>query len=297
MAGCVGLLACLTAGVLAASSLAMLAPSARALLGWHGKSILSLSVRSRIPGRCAAADTGAVDVVAVATALEAVQSRVRAAASGRPVQLVAVSKLKSAEAVNAAYRAGQIVFGENYVQELLEKAPLVPHEVKWHFIGKLQSNKVRKLVSCVPNLAAIETVDSAALADRLAAASSDLGRGLSGSPALDVYVQVDTSGEVTKGGVHPDGAPALAEHIAKKCAPSLRLAGLMTIGAPGDPEAFSILAAARDAVATQLGVHVDELGLSMGMSGDFEEAIQRGATSVRVGSSIFGTRPPKPSAL
>jgi len=234
-----------------------------------------------------------VDPGAVAAALHDVQARVSAAAAGRPVQLVAVSKTKPAAAVAAALDAGQVVFGENYVQELLDKAPLVPINARWHFIGRLQSNKARKIVASVPNLAAIETVDSVSLADKLAAAAAASGRGAGDSPAIDAYVQVDTSGEDTKGGVAPSEAPALAAHIAAKCAPGLRFAGLMTIGAVGDLGAFDTLVATRETVARELGIPAEEVGLSMGMSGDFEEAIRRGATSVRVGSQIFGARAPK----
>lgn len=232
---------------------------------------------------------------AVPEALEAVRQRIRSAASGRTVQLVAVSKMKSAESVQAARDAGQAVFGESYVQELLAKALQVPQDVRWHFIGRLQSNKVKTLVESLPNLAAIETVTSTALADRIARVAAAVGRGSASThtPALDVYVQVDTSGEATKNGVKPEETPALAEHIVTACGPSLRLAGLMTIGAPDDASCFDALVAARDAVTQRLALPAERIGLSMGMSGDFEEAIRRGSTSVRVGSSIFGARPTK----
>ncbi|CAE6954973.1 Plpbp [Symbiodinium sp. CCMP2592] len=169
------------------------------------------------------------------------------------------------------------------------KPPLCPPT--WHFIGRLQSNKVKKLLS-IPNLVAIETVDSSSLADRIASAAQAAGRGMRGIDPLDLFIQVDTSNEETKGGVQPSDAPNLASHIAA-CGRSVRLAGLMTIGAPGDMGAFDRLHAARSAVAAALGVPDKELGLSMGMSGDFQEAIRKGATSVRVGSLIFGSRPPK----
>jgi len=258
------------------------------------RSVARPLVRAGLSGpRAAAVSTAIVDAEAVARALEGVQARIRAASAERPVQLVAVSKFKPAAAVAAALEAGQLVFGENYVQELLDKAPMVSEDARWHFIGKLQSNKARKLVAGVPNLVAVETVDSASLADKLAAAAAAIGRGSGASPPLDAYVQVDTSGEDSKGGVPPSEAPALAAHVAERCGPGLRFAGLMTIGAPGDLSAFETLAAAREAVAKELGMPAEEVGLSMGMSGDYEEAIQRGATSVRVGSQIFGARPPK----
>jgi pyridoxal phosphate enzyme (YggS family) len=219
-----------------------------------------------------------------------VLARVEAAAAraGRPrPRLVAVSKTKPAAAVAEAYAAGQRDFGENYVQELLDKAPALPADVRWHFIGHLQSNKARALVEGVPGLAMVETVDSEKLASRLDAAAAGAGR-----PPLAVLVQINTSGEASKHGVAPADAPALAAHVAARCA-HLRLAGLMTIGQPdytSRPENFERLAACRRAVAAATGLPEAGLELSMGMSGDFEAAIAMGATNVRVGSTIFGAR-------
>lgn len=210
-------------------------------------------------------------------------------ASSRPApRLVAVSKMKPAEAVRDAYEAGHRDFGENYIQELLAKAEpgVLPADVRWRFIGLLQSNKVKKLVEGVPNLVAVETVGSEKLARKLDGACEGAKR----ETPLDVFIQVDTSGEETKGGVTPGAeAVALGRHIAEGC-PRLRLAGLMTIGAPGDAGCFDTLAACRDEIAGALGLEAAALELSMGMSGDFEAAIERGSTSVRVGTSIFGAR-------
>lgn len=165
--------------------------------------------------------------------------------------------------------------------------PLLPADIRWRFIGHLQSNKAKALVAGVPGLIAVETVDSAKLATLLSAALA------ASSPprSLDVLVQVNTSGEESKHGVAPGEAAALAAHVA--ALPGLRLAGLMTIGQPdysSRPENFSALAACRDEVAAALGVAPSSLELSMGMSGDFEAAIAMGADSVRVGSAIFGER-------
>ncbi|KAG2444301.1 hypothetical protein HXX76_001058 [Chlamydomonas incerta] len=212
-----------------------------------------------------------------------------------PVRLVAVSKTKPVEALQEAYDAGQRVFGENYVQEMLDKAPALPGDVQWHFIGHLQSNKVKAVIEGVPSLAMVETVDSAKLADKL----NKVLEGVSGRTGpLAVMVQVNTSGEESKYGVEPADCVALAKHIAQNC-PKLRLAGLMTIGMPdysSRPENFTCLAACRDAVAAELGLAPDSLELSMGMSGDFEQAIEMGSTNVRVGSTIFGAREYKPKS-
>jgi pyridoxal phosphate enzyme (YggS family) len=183
----------------------------------------------------------------------------------------------------AAYESGARHYRANYMNELCEKAPLLPPDIQWPFIGTLQSNKAKKLVLAVPNLAVVETVDTLKLAKKLNDAAGEIGR------TLHVYLQINTSGEDTKTGTGPDGAVALATAVRSGC-PHLTVAGLMTIGAPGDAGCFDTLARCRAEVAAAFGVAPESLALSMGMSGDFEAAIARGSTSVRVGSSIFGAR-------
>lgn len=207
---------------------------------------------------------------------------------GHEVRLVAVSKTKPASDVREAYEAGQRDFGENYVQEVLEKAPVLPQDIRWHFIGHLQSNKVKALIEGVPSLFMVQTVDSEKLANKL---DSAVGAAQRGTP-LSVLVQVNTSGEESKYGVVPEECVALAQHIARNCS-NLHLAGLMTIGMPdysSRPENFACLADCRKQVADSLGLKESDLELSMGMSGDFEAAIEMGSTNVRVGSTIFGAR-------
>eukprot|EP00775_Hariotina_reticulata_P006934 gene6934-7152_t len=180
------------------------------------------------------------------------------------------------------------MFGENYVQELLDKAPLLPADIQWHFIGHLQSNKVKALLEGVANLSMVETVDSSKLADRL----NRIAEGLSRPSKLSVMIQVNTSGEETKYGCDPSEVVGLAQHVTQHC-PALNLAGLMTIGQPdytSRPENFTCLAECRLRVAEALGVPESSLELSMGMSGDFEQAIEMGSTNIRVGSTIFGAR-------
>ncbi|PSC69017.1 proline synthase co-transcribed bacterial-like protein -like [Micractinium conductrix] len=229
----------------------------------------------------------------VAIALADVRARLAAAAAraGRPAdrqpRLVAVSKTKPAEAVKEAYEAGQRDFGENYVQELVDKAPQLPADCAWHFIGHLQSNKVKTLLEAVPNLAMLETVDSEKLASKLDSTVAALGR-----PPLPVFVQVNTSGEESKYGVEPADCVPLAAHIHRSCQ-HLRVAGLMTIGMPdysSRPENFTCLSGCRTAVCEALGLKEEDVELSMGMSGDFESAVEMGSTNVRVGSTIFGAR-------
>jgi PLP dependent protein len=200
------------------------------------------------------------------------------------VRLVAVSKTKPVEDIQTLYTHGHRHFGENYFQELLEKAQVLPSDIQWHFIGHLQSAKAHKLLKEVPNLFVVETVDSEKLAHKLQSGCEAADR-----ESLNVFIQVDTSGEATKSGVSEEELLSLARYILEHC-PRLRLRGLMTIGAPGDSTCFDKLSAARQLLTSSLGLDEKSLELSMGMSGDFEEAIVRGATSVRIGSTIFGER-------
>ena len=186
-------------------------------------------------------------------------------------------------------------------QELLDKAPAMPSDVRWRFIGHLQSNKAAALVKGVPGLQCVETVDSIKLATKLdaavAAAVSAEGEQTPSSSSsrtvpLPVFVQVNTSGEESKHGGEPSAAAPLAAEISGKC-PNLKVAGLMTIGQPdysSRPENFVCLARVREEVAKALNCEPADLELSMGMSGDYEAAIQMGSTNVRVGSTIFGAR-------
>ncbi len=212
------------------------------------------------------------------------------------VRLIAVSKTKPNELLMHAYDAGQRYFGENYAQELIGKAEELPSDIKWHFIGPLQSNKAAPLVKKVglKKLACIETVSSMKLANKLnnavTAIKEEGGDGVDENDNLGIYIQANTSGEDSKSGLNnPKECAELATEIKSSC-PNLDILGLMTIGAPGDYSCFDALAECRKVVAEALSVDVDSLQLSMGMSGDYQEAIKRGATSVRVGSTIFGKR-------
>ncbi|ORC89107.1 putative alanine racemase [Trypanosoma theileri] len=218
------------------------------------------------------------------------------AAGERSVKLIAVSKTKSPPCLQALYDCGHRLFGENYVQELVEKAGVLPKDICWHFIGHLQSNKVKELLEGAESLSVVQSVDSAKLASKLDGGCLTYR----GGRPLDVYIQVNTSGEESKSGTEP-GAPTveLAKYIQENCK-HLNLTGLMTIGMPdytSRPENFECLLQCRASVAEALGVPVDTLELSMGMSGDYENAIKMGSTVVRVGSSLFGKRfyPPKSS--
>ncbi|KAK9846120.1 hypothetical protein WJX84_002490 [Apatococcus fuscideae] len=219
--------------------------------------------------------------------LRRVDAAVQKSNSKKQARLVAIGKTKPVEMVQELYEAGHRDFGENYVQELLDKAPKLPKDTKWHFVGHLQSNKAKMLVEGVPSLAVIETVDSEKLANKLENALEGQSR-----PPLDVYVQVNTSGEDSKSGVEPSDVVSLAKHIKENC-PHLRFSGLMTIGMQdytSRPENFKCLSVCRAKVCEAIGMDPDDVEMSMGMSGDFEQAIEMGSTNVRVGSTIFGER-------
>mmetsp|Transcript_19947 Transcript_19947/g.55549 ORF Transcript_19947/g.55549 Transcript_19947/m.55549 type:complete len:310 (+) Transcript_19947:248-1177(+) len=233
--------------------------------------------------------------------LEHVRGKVEAAcgAAGRSVEsvrLVAVSKTKPFSYIQEAYyKCGQKVFGENYAQELEDKAKEMgadenyQQDISWHFIGGLQSNKAAKLVKNVVPFGklVVETVNSAKVANKLDNAM--VTNFADDEALLDVFVQVNTSGEDSKSGVSVDEAVELCGHIVDNCK-RLNLKGIMTIGAPGDVECLEKLGICREKVAEALSMQSADLELSMGMSGDYEIAIAKGSTNVRVGSTIFGQR-------
>jgi pyridoxal phosphate enzyme (YggS family) len=225
----------------------------------------------------------------IASNLQSIMDRIRTAtlAAGREpssVRLVAVSKTRPADDVLQACRAGQVVFGENYVQELAAKAAEVREAVEWHFIGHLQSNKVKQLAGLV-NM--IHSIDRLSLAEEVSRQWGRLGS------CCDILIQVNLSGEASKSGTTE--AEALQLVRAVSALPHVRIRGLMTMPPFfDDPEAArpffaELMQLSRRIKAERIpGVGMGEL--SMGMSGDFEAAIQEGATLVRVGTSIFGSR-------
>lgn len=225
---------------------------------------------------------------AVAQNLGEILDRIASAATraGRPaddVELVAVSKTFPAQFVRDAWDAGQTVFGESRVQEAVAKIPDLPGALHWHFIGHLQKNKIRRALPLFELFHGIDSLDLANDMDRIAAEEGVFPR---------VLLEVNVAGEASKFGFRPE---ALEREIDSLLAlPRVQVEGLMTI-APyaDDPESsrphFRALRELRDRLEKQTGVPLPRL--SMGMSGDFEVAIEEGATLVRVGSAIFGSRP------
>ncbi|KAG8213335.1 hypothetical protein J3R82DRAFT_11817 [Butyriboletus roseoflavus] len=245
--------------------------------------------------------------------LSEIQDRVRQASSpSSNTTLVAVSKYKPASDILACYECGQRDFGENYVNELEEKARQLPDDIRWHFIGTLQSNK-SKILATIPNIYAIQTVTSTKAASAL-----NKSLPLERTTSLNVLLQVNTSGEQAKSGIPAltsveSGSSSelsqLAQYIVSSC-PRLHLHGLMTIGSLTESllsdespnEDFEMLKRTRDFLEETLRQDLASGGkwgvdgrllLSMGMSSDFEAALKGGSDIVRVGTGIFGARPTK----
>lgn len=226
-------------------------------------------------------------MTAIPTNLQATRDAIRSAtlAVARPadsVALLAVSKTFPADAVREAYAAGQRAFGENYLQEALQKiGALRDLPLEWHFIGPIQSNKTRDIAE---NFAWVHGVDRLKIAQRLSEQRPDT------LPPLNFCLQVNVSGEASKSGIAPEEVEALALQVATL--PRLKLRGLMAIPAPADDPAQQRkpFAQMRELLET-LNAHGLQLDtLSMGMSHDFPAAIAEGATMVRIGAAIFGKR-------
>ncbi len=227
----------------------------------------------------------------VAERLASVRDRIARAAVAasrdpKDVKLVAVSKTKSADAIREAYDAGQRAFGENYVQELVDKADELADlvDVEWHFIGHLQTNKARQIVR-IAHL--VHTVDSTRLAEELGKRAAKEGLGGEDLPPLDVLVEVNVGGEAQKHGATPATMQEVVSAVEKF--PSLRLRGLMTVP-PNDLEGARRAFEALVSLRRTHGGRSRLPELSMGMSSDLELAIAAGATIVRVGTAIFGER-------
>jgi len=238
--------------------------------------------------------------MSIASKLEQINDQIKRAYNKRkeieddyqPPTLIAVSKLKPIESVLEAYNAGQRDFGENYIQELVEKSnnPIIIEnckDIKWHFIGHLQSNKSKKLIN-IPNLLSIQTIDSMKLADLI---NKDWNK----EEKLNYFIQVNTSGEENKSGINPSDIINFLKQIQEKCS-KLQFKGLMTIGALATSlqrdgnEDFDCLIECRRKISEEFKIDLKEIALSMGMSNDFEQAILKGSTHIRIGTSIFGER-------
>jgi pyridoxal phosphate enzyme (YggS family) len=223
-------------------------------------------------------------LVNVAENLEAVRERIRCASAragmeARDITLVAVSKGRSLEAIREAALAGQNVFGENRAQELKDKIASLEPGLEWHFIGHLQRNKVNMVVG---RTALIHSVDSQRLLEAVAFRAKDLGM------VQDILLQVNVSGEESKYGMEEKDSAAILESAMGL--PAVRVRGLMTIAPLGKAEetraCFGRLRELRDRLARDFSPRNLEV-LSMGMTQDFEVALEEGANMVRIGTAIF----------
>ncbi|WP_342381059.1 YggS family pyridoxal phosphate-dependent enzyme [Myxococcus stipitatus] len=218
----------------------------------------------------------------IAERLASVRARVAEACvrAGRPVEsvtLVAVSKLKPAALIREAYAAGQRDFGENYAQELRDKAAELADldGLRWHAIGPLQTNKVKYVAKVAHAFHALERLEVA----------RELSKRREGTTPLPCYVEVNVGGESTKSGLEPSALPEFLTQV--RALPGLELVGLMSLPPPTDDEARALGYFQR---LRELAWHHGLPRLSMGTTHDFERAIQAGATHVRVGTAIFGER-------
>jgi len=206
--------------------------------------------------------------------------------SKRDVRMIAVSKTFPAERISEALHAGLFRFGENRVQEILSKSVQLSNKrIEWHFIGHLQTNKIKKLLE-VPTKY-IHSVDRLEVAVELESQLQKRGE------SREILVEVNTSGETTKSGVRPDKTIELVKAVAKFS--TIKIKGLMTIGTLMDDikmvhRCFATLRELSRQIRKEAIDGVEMLELSMGMSGDFEIAVEEGATMIRIGSALFGQR-------
>lgn len=209
------------------------------------------------------------------------------------VELLAVSKYKPAADIKILYDYGVRHFGENYVQEMITKSEILPQDIKWHFIGGLQSNKCKDLAK-IANLYSVETVDSLKKAKKLEEAR---GKWNPDAPVITCNVQINTSGEEQKSGLFAEEEVySIVEYLIKE-AKHVSLNGLMTVGSwdvshSGNEENqdFARLVEWKKKLDAKYGL---DLKLSMGMTADFRQAIKQGTSEVRIGTAIFGSRPLK----
>ena len=204
----------------------------------------------------------------------------RAGREAETVQLLAVSKTHPSEALREMYATGQRAFGENYLQEALEKIEALSDlDIEWHFIGHVQRNKTKHLAE---KFAWVHGVDRLIIAERLS------GQRLATQPPLNICLQVNIDGQDTKDGCHPEEVAQLVGQISQL--PHLRLRGIMVIPAPNNTSALMEARKLFDQVKAQHAHPQDWDTLSMGMSADLDAAIAAGSTMVRIGTALFGAR-------
>eukprot|EP00340_Litonotus_pictus_P007563 CAMPEP_0170516666 /NCGR_PEP_ID=MMETSP0209-20121228/2826_1 /TAXON_ID=665100 ORGANISM="Litonotus pictus, Strain P1" /NCGR_SAMPLE_ID=MMETSP0209 /ASSEMBLY_ACC=CAM_ASM_000301 /LENGTH=225 /DNA_ID=CAMNT_0010801635 /DNA_START=1 /DNA_END=678 /DNA_ORIENTATION=- len=197
----------------------------------------------------------------------------------KSVSMLAVTKKTNPEKVKELFDLGQRSFGENYVDELIEKSKILTKDIDWHFIGHLQSNKVKKLLQ-IENLSTIESVDTLNLATIINNHCEKLNR------TVGIYLQVNISNETSKSGCKIDEVLKLYSDIMTTCK-SIKVVGLMALGTIGKTDEFNLLYDLKTNISKELEVDMDNIGISNGTSSDYEEAIKCGSTQVRLGSVLI----------
>jgi pyridoxal phosphate enzyme (YggS family) len=208
----------------------------------------------------------------------------KAGRNSEEIRLIAVTKTISPERISETYSLGIKDFGENKVQELISKVEKTPRSINWHFIGHLQRNKVKYLKNFIH---LIHSVDSLTLAEEINKCAQEAKR------FIPILIQVNTSNEESKYGIKPESVVEFVKQVIKL--PDIKIMGLMTIGAlVEDPElarpCFRLLKEIREDISAMNMENVEMKHLSMGMTSDFEIAIEEGATIIRIGTALFGAR-------
>ena len=198
------------------------------------------------------------------------------------VRLIAVSKTKSVEEIMNIYNEGHRDFGENYVNELLEKYEKLPADINWYMIGHLQSNKCKNLLQ-VKNLKTIETVDSFKLAETLNKEIKKINK------KIEIYLQVNISKESTKSGILPECVIDTFEEVLNKC-DSIIVKGLMSIGNADSRPEFEEMFNLKTMICEKFSINKDDFIISFGTSEDYENAILNGSNEIRIGTLLFGER-------
>jgi pyridoxal phosphate enzyme (YggS family) len=196
-------------------------------------------------------------------------------------KLLVVTKKRPIEQILEIYNEGHRDFGENYVHEIIEKCEKLPNDINWHFIGHLQSNKCKKLISSVKNLKVVESIDSFSLAEELNKQCLKLG-----TDGLKIYIQINISEEKTKSGVNKEEVVDLYEKISKTCE-KIQVAGIMSLGDIGNVQQFNEMMKIKLEICEKFTIDSNNFQISMGTSDDYEEAIKCGSNEIRVGGLIF----------
>jgi pyridoxal phosphate enzyme (YggS family) len=205
-----------------------------------------------------------------------IQNAITKSTLTKTAKLLVVSKKRTVDDIMTIYNLGHRDFGENYVNDIIEKSEKLPRDINWHMIGHLQTNKVKKLL-CIPNLKAVESVDNYKLAQEINSSCIKLDR------TIDIYLQINISNEDTKSGVKIEDFFELFDQIFTTC-DKLNIAGIMSLGTSGSLDEFKKMFDIKNNIWEK---YTKDITISMGTSDDYEDAIIQGSNEVRLGSIVF----------